>query len=85
MNDGITLRHSQFDSDLVVSQSCGTSGSIVGRSVSTTNDSFTSQLSFTVRPELNDRTVECVTNNGSVVGREQVEITSTSAFHTIIL
>ena len=83
VNPRIVLRHSQFDSDLVVSQACGTFGSIVGRSVSTTNDSFTSQLSFIVRPDLNNRTVECATNNGSVVGRKQIAITSTFGFHAI--
>ena len=85
MNPRIVLRHSLFNSDLVVNRFCGTSGSIVGHSVSTTNDSFTSQLSFIVRPELNNRSVECATNNGSVVGRKQVAITSTSGFHAIIL
>ena len=53
----ITLRHSQFASNEVF-RICN-DGDIVGRSIGVVNGCYMSQLSVTVRENLNNKTVQC--------------------------
>ena len=75
-NKKITLRHSQFTSGRVISESCGTREPIVGCSVSAAGGSFTSQLTVTFSEDLCGKTVECANESGQIVGSKQIDISS---------
>ena len=71
------LRHSQFDSG-ITDKECN-NGSIVARSVRVVDDSYISQLNVTVRPEMNNKTVECLYDDGTMtalIGISTVTITT---------
>ena len=57
-HDEIILRHSQFGGPYNTIRSCN-NGEIVVQSLGVVNNSYISQLSVTVSPELNNTTVEC--------------------------
>ena len=71
-NDKITLRHSLFNTGIVLNESCGTMQPIVGRSVSIADGSYTSQLLVNISEDLFGRTIECANNSGYIVGRKQI-------------
>ena len=54
----ISLRHTQFNS-LDKPRGFCNNGAIVARAVGVDGDNYTSQLSVTVSPEMNNKTVEC--------------------------
>ena len=56
---GIILRHSQFHVPGKNSGSCANEA-IVARAIGVVNNSYVSELSVTVTPEMNNKTVECV-------------------------
>ena len=74
-NEKITLRHSQFTSGIVIHESCGTRQPIVGRSVSVANGSFISQLLITFSEDLVNKTIECASDSGQIVGSKQIDDT----------
>ena len=73
----IILRHSQFNSEHNIRQTCGASGPVVGRAISVVNDSYTSQLTIIVSQHLNG-SIECASDSGRQVGRSQILITGTT-------
>ena len=68
----IILRHSQFVSGHIISQTCGTSGPVVGRAISVVSDSYSSQLTINVSQHLNGSTIECASDSGIQVGSRQI-------------
>ena len=48
----IILRHSQFVSGHNTSETCGTTGEVICRSVSNYNNSFTSQVTLTINERI---------------------------------
>ena len=58
----IILRHSQFASGHNTNETCGTTGEVIGRSVSSNNNSFTSQLTLTISEKIFNKTIECAGN-----------------------
>ena len=75
-NSRIVLRHSEFESGYSISQTCGASGPVLGRTFSVVNDSYTSQLTINVSQHLNGSTIECASDSGRQVGSRQVLITT---------
>ena len=76
-SDGsLTLLHSQFASE--IERECN-GGDVVARAISVNGSNYTSQLSLTVTPEMNKKTVECAYDNGSSVS---VVNTTTVVFAT---
>ena len=71
-NERITLRHYAFTSGIVIQESCGTRGSVVGRSVSVAGGSYTSQLLVNITEELNGKTIECANESGHIFGSKQI-------------
>ena len=71
-NEKITLRHSQFTSGIEIQEMCGARGPIVGRSVSVTDGSFTSQLLVNISEDLFCRTIECANKSGQIIGSKQI-------------
>lgn len=61
----IILRHSQFYFGAVRNVTCSNIGEVIGRSISvgSDNESFTSQLTFTVSKTLNGTTIKCTTES----------------------
>ena len=57
----ITLRHSQFGAQQkpTVTSTCN-SGTIIAQAIGIVNNSYISELTVTVSPEMNNTTVECV-------------------------
>ena len=71
------LRHSQFDSG-ITDKECN-NGSIVAHSVRVVDDSYISQLNVKVSPEMNNKTVECLYDDGTMtalIGISTVTITT---------
>ena len=62
-SNNIILLHSQFSSSRGISGTCN-GGAIIGRSLAADNNCFTSQLNVTASPELEERDVECIYDNG---------------------
>ena len=72
---GILIRHSQFHgSGHIDRRSCGASGTVVVRTVSVVNNSFTTQLTIIVNQQLNGSTVECVSDRERIIGRSQISL-----------
>ena len=72
-NEYIILRHSQFNtSGIVMHVSCGTKGSVVGRSVSVAGGSFTSQLLVNITDNMIGKTIECANESGQIIGSEHI-------------
>ena len=71
-NEKITLRHSAFISGIVLQESCGMRGPVVGRSVSVAGGSYTSQLLVNISEDLNGKTIECANKSGQIVGSKQI-------------
>lgn len=70
------LRHSQFSEGVIIS--CP-DGSIVAESLSDDNDCYTSQLTVTIRPEINGTSITCKYDNGSqsfLLGEYTIIVTS---------
>lgn len=70
----ITLRHSAFNQMRGCNQ-----GAIIGYGVNTQNGCYTSQINITTSLSMNNKTVECVYNNGSttsVIGTSVVIVIS---------
>ena len=63
-NNEITFRHSRFVPGAM--ETC-TDGSIVGQSLSSDNDSFTSQLSVRVSPGIVGQNLNCEHDDGSAI------------------
>ena len=78
LNEKITLRHSGFTSGIVFHQPCGTRQPIVGHSVSVADGSFISQLLVNISEELTDKTIECASDSGQIVGSKQIDTPSMS-------
>ena len=77
-NDQITLRHSQFNTGIVLNQSCGTMPPIVGHSISAADRSFTSQLIVTrCNNSINGTIIECANQNGyNIIGSHKIDTSS---------
>ena len=75
-NDKITLRHSKFNTGIVLNETCGTMQPIVGRSVSIADGSYTSQLLVNISEDLFGRTIECANNSGQIFGSKQIDTSS---------
>ena len=76
-SDGITLRHSRFNQfGYSLNETCEDSGPIIGRAISVVNDSYTSQLIVNVSQSLIGANIECSNYSGSIVGTEQILLTT---------
>ena len=86
-NEKLTLRHSQFISGIVIQESCGTRGPVVGRSISVTGGSYISQFLVNISEDLNGKTIDCANGSGQIVGSKQIDTPSGkySYFHTSTL
>ena len=86
-SDRIVLRHSQFNQfGYSLNETCEDSGPIIGRAVSVVNDSYTSQLIIVnVSQSLIGVNIECSSNSGSIVGTEQILLTTGTFQSTITL
>ena len=73
LQNRILIRHSQFRGDGHIDvNSCGASGTIVVRTISAVNNSFTTQLTITVNQQLNGSTIECTSDSGRYIGSSQI-------------
>ena len=71
----ILIRHSQFyGGGYTDRRSCGASGTVVVRTISVVNNSFTTQITITVNQQLSGTTVECESDSGRVIGRTQISL-----------
>ena len=73
----LSLRHSQFKYG-TAREECN-NGAVVVRAIGETDDNFTSQLNLTVSPDMNNKSVECIYNNGTtrtIVGISTLIITT---------
>ena len=71
----IFINHSHFyaySGEHIDRNSCGTSGTVVVRTISAVNNTFTTQLTIIANQQLNGSTVECVSDRGRVIGRRQI-------------
>ena len=86
-DDRITLCHSQFNQfGYSLNETCGDSGPIIAHAVSVVNDSYTSQLIiFNVSQSLISANIECSSYSGSIVGTEQILLTTGTFQSTITL
>ena len=86
-NDGtLQLRHSQFANGSLIRECNSDDRIITARAVGVMGDNYTSQLTMSVTPEINNKTVQCVHDNGTTVGvisTSTVAITSDSGAVTI--
>jgi hypothetical protein len=65
-NNGLLLRHSEFNTSRGITESCG---GIVARSIGKINNTYFSQLTVIVSQELNGTEVECAHDNGASINR----------------
>ena len=73
----ILIRHSQFHgSGHTDRNSCGATGTVVIRTISAINNTFTTQLNIVANHHLNGSTVECVSDRGRMIGRSQIRLKS---------
>ena len=71
----ILIRHSQFHGGgHITRRSCGASGTVVVRTISVVNNSFTTQLTITVNQQLSGSTVECVSDRERIIGMSQISL-----------
>ena len=73
LNKKITLRHNGFISGIIIQESCGTRGPVIGRSISVADGSFTSQLLVNISEDLFDKTIECANESGQIIGSKQID------------
>ena len=73
ISGSILLRHSQYPDD--ASGVCN-DGEITGRSLRVDDDCYTSQLDVTVTSSLNGQSVQCASNDGQIIGTNNITITS---------
>ena len=69
LSSHILLRHSKFNASEKTYGECN-NGAIVASVIGVVDNHYTSQLNVTLSPEMNNRTVECVYDNGigTIVG-----------------
>ena len=73
LQNRILIRHSQFRGNGHTDvNSCGASGTIVVRTISAVNNSFTTQLTIIVNQQLNGGTIECTSDSGRYIGSSQI-------------
>ena len=84
MNSRIVLRHSEFfeSAGHNISQTCGASGQVVGRTISVVNDSFISQLTINASLHVNGSTIKCASDNETQVGSRQILLTTGCLLYT---
>ena len=77
LNRHISLRHSKFNTSEKPFGECN-NGAITARAIGVVDNNYTSQLNVTVSPELNNKTVECVYDNGTeeIVGSDILSLTT---------
>ena len=77
LNSFILLRHSKFNASEKAYGECN-NGAIVARAIGVLDNYYTSQLNVTLSPEMNNRTVECVYDNGTetIVGSAVLAFTT---------
>jgi hypothetical protein len=70
----LLIRHSQFrGGGFIDRRACGASGTVIVRTISAVNNTlFTTQLTIFANQQLNERTVECASARGRVIGRSQI-------------
>ena len=81
----LILPHSLFNESQGVKRTCN-NGTIVGRSLSVKNGTYSSQLSITVTSELIGDTIECAQDNGThiyEVGMAIINYTGESLINSI--
>ena len=62
-SDGsVILRHSQFDAGYTINETCGTSGQVIGQTLSAENGSYTSQLTINITQQIIGSRVICATD-----------------------
>ena len=75
-NGVIILQHSQFGSPHNINVTCN-NVAIIAQGLEVINDSYISQLSVTVSPELNNTTVECWQYNKILIRSIQIIVLAT--------
>jgi hypothetical protein len=65
-NEEIILLHNRFNNTIGIYAMCN-NGAIVGRSLSVEGNNYTSQLNVTVTPDTAGKTIECASDNGTVI------------------
>ena len=82
----ILLRHSEFNnSNYGINTTCGTSGHIYSRAVSSNNEIYTSQLILNVSNDTVGDSIECSGQGDSEEGAESLQITLTTGTHSKII
>ena len=62
-DDSIVLRHSQFRGGHTINKTCGTSGQVIGQTISVVNGSYTSQLTINVTQQIIGSPIVCGTDD----------------------
>ena len=74
----IFLHHSKFDEGHTINETCGTSGQVVGRTISDENGSYVSQLTILINQELHGSTLECASDDDLLLTRDSIQVLLTS-------
>ena len=79
LNRHLSLRHSKFNVSVKPYGGCN-NGAIIAHAIGVVDNHYTSQLNVTLSPEMNNRTVECVYDNGTetIVGSAVLAFTTGS-------
>ena len=59
-----------------MNNTCGALGSVISRSISIVNDTYTSQLTITANHQLNGTTIECAIDRSHVFDRRYIFLTT---------
>lgn len=81
----IVLSHIPFDSNVTRSRNCSDTGLVLGQLVSAVNDIYRSQLTLIFNQQLNNKTVECATDQNNIDGSQILLATGNSMYNNSIL
>ena len=85
LNSHISLRHSKFNASEKPYGECN-NGAIAARAIGVVDNHYTSQLNVTLSPEMNNRTMECIYDNGTetIVGSAVLAFTTGTYYSNCI-
>ena len=74
----ILIRHSQFENGFSVNETCGNNGTVIVRTTSAVNNSYTTELIISVSEQLNGSRIECTSDSGRRIGSIPITLSSRS-------